>query len=296
MAKETVKETIASPIVGTAEDKDGRSRKSSEPPPSLQALFDHDMGSSRRMINKQHSADHVHVAHPKQHSLDSTHLKSTTPQSPKLHTRRVKSPSTSDKNNRIDLSESGRIPRTPSHPHLNSPLSTTHITKLHTNDPPMVRAHSTQQLQDIHNEDDSNSSHNRFESLQVDSSLKNSKDREIYQSKESLKDSGLLKMQSLTVSHESLVSNESVTVKEMTKESVVERVTSSKVQDVESSSESSQAPSVVSPQKQPIDLKRRNSSLLQYGVLKDSDGAEFSGKKRPRCVLVGCGKGIAFAW
>lgn len=275
-----------------AEDKDPRSRKSSEPPPSLQGLFDHDMGSSRRWMNKQLSADHV--THPKQHSLDNTHLRATTPQSPKLHTRRVKSPSTSDKNNRVELTEgvlSGRIQRTPSHPHLNSPLGTPLVTKSLSNDSPMIRAHSTQQLQDIGNEEySSNSSRNRYDSLQVESGLKNNKGREIYQSKESLKDSSLLKMHPLAVSHESLVSTESVTVKETSKDIVVEHIVPVTVQEVQEESSSDQSPLQTRQQpKQPVDLKRRNSSLFQYGLAarRGSDGTEHSGKKRPRyCTYV----------
>ena len=124
-----------------------RPRKSSEPPPSLQALFDHDMASSRRWMHKQVSADEVHIAHPKQHSFDSSHLRSVTPQSPK-HGRKLKSPSTSDKNSPADLEGSG-MHRAPSHPHLNSATSTPqvfHARYIQPTGQPIVRAHSTQQL------------------------------------------------------------------------------------------------------------------------------------------------------
>ncbi len=276
------KETLPSPVGGALEDKDLRSRKSSEPPPSLQGLFDHDMGSSRRWMSKQLSADQVHVAHPKQHSLDNTHLRAVTPQSPKLHTRRVKSPSTSDKNNRPELADgalSGKIQRTPSHPHLNSPLGTPLVAKSLSSDPPIIRAHSTQQLQDIGNEYDSNLSRNQSDSQQVEAGLKNSKGREIYQSKESLKDSGLLKTHSLAVSHESLVSTESVTVKESSKE-ILENIVSVTVQEVQESESPLQSHQQL---RQPVDLKRRNSSLMHFGVTRrGSDVAEFTGKKRPR--------------
>ena len=288
-AKDPIKDTLPSPITSTPDEKDGRSRKSSEPPPSLQALFDHDMGSSRRWMNKQISADQVHIAHPKQHSLDSTHLRSVTPVSPKLHSRRVKSPS-SDKNSRLDISEGvvlSGIQRAPSHPHLNSPLSTPHVAKQHTVDTPIKRAHSTQQLQDIEKEEDAGSTKNRADSPQVESSLlKSNKDREIFQSKESLREPTLLKTSSLTMSHESLVSNESVTLKEIAKESVIERTGPARSQEVsaESSTENLQAPQQVIS-RQHSELKRRNSTLQQL-LRRESDGAEHSGKKRPRSVLL----------
>ena len=243
------------------------------------------MGSSRRW-NKQVSADHLHIAHPKQHSLDSTHLRSVTPVSPKLHSRRVKSPS-SDKNSRLDISEGvSGIQRAPSHPHLNSPLSTPHIARQHTVDTPIKRAHSTQQLQDIEKEEDAGSTKNRADSPQVESGLlKNNKDREIFQSKESLREPVLLKTSSLTLSRESLVSNESVRLKEIAKESVIERIGPSRSQEVsaESSSENLQAPQQVIS-RQHSEVKRRNSTLQQL-LRKESDGAEHGGKKpRPRSV------------
>ena len=120
-----------------------RSRKASEPPPSLQVLFDRDMGSSRRWMHKQVSVEEVKqqdmAQHPKQHSLDNSQLRSPQTQSPRLH-RRVKSPSTSyyekaDKNVRDKR--------------LNSATSSPQISpKLVLSVPPpgMMRATSTLQL------------------------------------------------------------------------------------------------------------------------------------------------------
>ncbi len=113
---------------GGGGEKDLRARKASEPPPSLQALFSRDnVGSSRRWgggANRQISADEIHM---KQHSFDSSHLQ----QSPKLYARRVKSPSVSDKNSRANETPLGveNIHRTPSHPHLNSAISSPQVSR-----------------------------------------------------------------------------------------------------------------------------------------------------------------------
>ena len=110
-----------------------RSRKSSEPPPSLQALFDHDMASSRRTMMKQISADLP--VHPRQTSLDNSQLKPAPLSSPK-HGRRLKSPSTSK----------STIHQAPSHPHLNSATSSPQVSHLPPIGQPLFRARSTQQL------------------------------------------------------------------------------------------------------------------------------------------------------
>ena len=121
--------TSAVPIIGG--EKEARGQKSSEPPPSLQALFSRDMGSSRRW------ADSLSNVHLKQHSFDSSHLQSIGTQYPKLLSR-VKSPSMLlDKNTRLDTSagmvksegfrRSEGIHRTPSHPHLSSPVTSPQV-------------------------------------------------------------------------------------------------------------------------------------------------------------------------
>ena len=180
-------------------------RKGSEPPPSLQGLFDHGMGSSRRWVHKQFSADELQSNHPKQHSFDSTHLtqlRAVTPQSPK-YMRRIKSPSTSDKAS--SNLESAKIPRTPSHPHLNSATTSPQVSpapnKHMSSSESIVRAHSSQQLKmESDNEEESvilrsgsggrsdlsQCKSDHYEGLMISSGLKLEKDRELSQSKESL--------------------------------------------------------------------------------------------------------------
>lgn len=181
-------------------------RKGSEPPPSLQGLFDHGMGSSRRWVHKQFSADELQSGHPKQHSFDSAHLtqlRAVTPQSPK-YMRRIKSPSTSDRAS--SNLETAKIPRTPSHPHLNSATSTPQVSpapnnKYMSSSESIVRAHSSQQLKmESDNEEESvilrsgsggrsdlsQRKSDHYEGLMISSGLKLEKDRELSQSKESL--------------------------------------------------------------------------------------------------------------
>ena len=178
-------------------------KKGSEPPPSLQGLFDHSMGSSRRWVHKQFSADELQSNHPKQHSFDSTHLRAMTPQSPK-YMRRIKSPSTCDRTS--SNLESTKLPRTPSHPHLNSPTTSPQASpapnKLHmSSSDSIVRAHSSQQLKmESDNEEESvilrsgsggrsdlsQRKSDHYEGLTISSGPKLEKDREMSQSKESL--------------------------------------------------------------------------------------------------------------
>lgn len=209
--KPTTKETSLSMMsvptaASLASEKEARMRKGSEPPPSLQGLFDHSMGSSRRWVHKQFSADELQSNHPKQHSFDSTHLaqlRAMTPQSPKCM-RRIKSPSTSDKTS--SNLESARIPRTPSHPHLNSGTSSPQVSpapnvKHMSSSESIVRAHSSQQLKmESDNEEESvilrsgsggrsdlsQRKSDHYEGLMISSGLKPEKDRELSQSKESL--------------------------------------------------------------------------------------------------------------
>ena len=205
-AKETSLSMMSVPTsITLTDDKDSRMRKGSEPPRSLQALFDHSMGSSRRWIHKQFSADEVRNDHPKQHSFDSSHLRSVTPQSPPKHPRRIKSPSTSDRS--PSNLESSKIPRTPSHPHLNStscsPLASP-AQKTHTISETIVRAHSSQQLLKVESDNEEESvilrsgsgggkadfsqrrSEHYEEGLVISTGLKPEKERELSQSKESL--------------------------------------------------------------------------------------------------------------
>lgn len=153
--------------------KGSEPRKGSEPPPSLQALFSRDMGSSRRWADRQYSTGDLGNVHLKQHSFDSSHLKSISPYPKYLH--RVKSPSVLDKNTtRLDAAAAAaggggggesegakqegkeNLHRTPSHPHLNSPSSSPQVSRSmnlpvvppeSTTQPvTMVRAQSSQQL------------------------------------------------------------------------------------------------------------------------------------------------------
>ena len=171
------KETLSTSAISTSAvvEKDVvKGRKGSEPPPSLQALFTRDMGSSRRWANRPFSTADTDIGniHLKQHSFDSSHLQSLSPQSPKLYMRRVKSPSVSDKNTRggvemtlEGLAEGRRdsegssgggggkdigLHRTPSHPHLNSATSSPQVSRhasAHSTDPTSTASHSTCSLQ-----------------------------------------------------------------------------------------------------------------------------------------------------
>ena len=118
-------------------ETDPRSRKSSEPPLSLQALFDPDISLSRQMT-KQTSAEEV--VHFKQSSYDGSHAR--TPQGSPKHVRRIRSPA-------MPLIGSN-IQRTPSHPHLNSATSSPQVARisLAASLPagPLLRARSTQQI------------------------------------------------------------------------------------------------------------------------------------------------------
>ena len=118
-------------------EADPRSRKSSEPPLSLQALFDPDISLSHQMT-KQTSADEV--VHLKQSSYDGSHTR--TPQGSPKHMRRMRSPA-------MPLIGSN-IQRTPSHPHLNSATSSPQVAHfgLATSLPAgtLLRARSTQQI------------------------------------------------------------------------------------------------------------------------------------------------------
>lgn len=202
-SKETSLSIMSVPAtIALAGEKESRMRKGSEPPPSLSALFDHSMGSSRRWVHKQFSADELQNNHPKQHSFDSTHLRSLTPQSPK-HGRRIKSPSTSDRSS--SQMESSLIPRTPSHPHLASPSASPLVSPAsnkHTLQETIIRAHSSQQLTKLESDNEEESVIMRsgsggksdlpqrrsdiYEGLVISSGLKPENERELSQSKESL--------------------------------------------------------------------------------------------------------------
>ena len=125
---------------------DLRTRKASEPPPSLSALFDHDMASSRRVM-KQKSMNEAHL---KQSSFDSSHLQRIE-SSPK-HVRRIRSPTMSENTSVTSgqLKENfGGMYRAPSHPHLNSTTNSPqllHMSSLPPAGQPLVKAHSIQQL------------------------------------------------------------------------------------------------------------------------------------------------------
>ena len=121
------------------EPVDSRPRKGSEPPPSLLALFERDMGSSRR-TQKQHSSDDGAV-HPKQHSFDCNHLMAPQAHGSPKHRRRVKSPAPSA--SKRDKEKA--MTRTPSHPHLHQTTSTPHFPHI-LSVQPLTKAHSIQQL------------------------------------------------------------------------------------------------------------------------------------------------------
>ena len=121
------------------EPADSRLRKGSEPPPSLLALFERDMGSSRR-TQKQHSSEDGAV-HPKQHSFDCSHLLAPQAHGSPKHRRRVKSPVPSTSKG----DEEKVMTRTPSHPHLHQTTSTPHFSHI-LSVQPLTKAHSIQQL------------------------------------------------------------------------------------------------------------------------------------------------------
>lgn len=112
-----------------------RPRKSSEPPPSLMALFEHDMASSRR-AQKQHSNEERTV-HPKQSSFDGSPLVTSQAKRSPRHSRRMKSPVISEREK--------AIPRAPSHPHLHQTTSTPHFSQALSSQP-LAKACSIQQL------------------------------------------------------------------------------------------------------------------------------------------------------
>lgn len=114
---------------------DSRPRKSSEPPPSLMALFEHDMASSRR-AQKQYSNEE-RTAHPKQSSFDSSPLRIPQAQGSPRRSRRMKSPVVSEREK--------AIPRAPSHPHLHQTTSTPHFPQALSSQP-LAKACSIQQL------------------------------------------------------------------------------------------------------------------------------------------------------
>ena len=133
---------------------DLRTRKASEPPPSLSALFDHDMASSRRVM-KQKSMNEAHL---KQSSFDSSHLQRIE-SSPR---RQIRSPTMSE-NTSVTSSASqlkedfGGMHRAPSHPHLNSTTNSPqllHMSSLPLAGQPLVKAHSIQQLRAESNGED----------------------------------------------------------------------------------------------------------------------------------------------
>jgi hypothetical protein len=115
----------------TSQDSSSRLRKGSEPPPSLLALFD-----GGKKPHKQHSYEEESI-HPKQHSLDNTHLSIAQPHGSPKHRRRMRSPVLSNKE--VEIS------RTPSHPQLHQTTSTPHFPhSLSTQ--PLTKASSIQQL------------------------------------------------------------------------------------------------------------------------------------------------------
>ena len=106
-----------------------RLRKGSEPPPSLMALFE-----GGKKTYKQQSYDEESI-HPKQHSLDNSHLSTSQPHGSPRHRRRMRSPVLSNK----------EMERAPSHPHLHQTTSTPHFPhSLSTQ--PLTKASSIQQL------------------------------------------------------------------------------------------------------------------------------------------------------
>ena len=135
---------------------DLRTRKASEPPPSLSALFDHDMASSRRVMKQKSMND----AHLKQSSFDSSHLQKI--QGSPVHVHQIRSPvmsgNTPAASSASHLKEDfGGMHRAPSHPHLNSTTNSPQL--LHTNmlplaGQPLVKARSIQQLRAESNGED----------------------------------------------------------------------------------------------------------------------------------------------
>ena len=127
---------------------DLRTRKASEPPPSLSALFDHDMASSRRVMKQKSMND----AHLKQSSFDSSRLQRI--QGSPVHVHQIRSPVMSGNipatSSASHLKEDfGGMYRAPSHPHLNSTTNSPqvlHMNMLPLAGQPLVKARSIQQL------------------------------------------------------------------------------------------------------------------------------------------------------
>ena len=107
-----------------------RTRKGSEPPPSLMALFEGNV----KKTHKQQSYEEESV-HAKQHSFDNSNLTTSQSQGSPRHRRRMRSPVLSD----VDTDKT--MCRTPSQPHLIT--STPHLTLIKQ---PLTKAHSIQQL------------------------------------------------------------------------------------------------------------------------------------------------------
>lgn len=135
--KESISGKVKLPKEPSKEPPESHPRKTSEPPPSLMLLFENtnSIASSRRAaMSKQTSADQVTAYHPRQTSLDSSHLQAV--QGSPKHGRKAKSSSKSN------------MKRAPSHPHLNSTTSSPQVTHvgLAPLNQPIHRARSTQQL------------------------------------------------------------------------------------------------------------------------------------------------------
>lgn len=131
------------------ETDDSRARKGSEPPPSLMAPFERDLGSSRRVMKQKSVEEGGATVHPKQRSFDNSHLNAPHLQGSPKHHRRMKSPSTSEKGREKGKS---KIKRAPSHPHLHQTSSNPHPLSAQ----PLTKARSIQQLRmDSSDSDDS---------------------------------------------------------------------------------------------------------------------------------------------
>ena len=116
------------------DQQETRSRKGSEPPPSLVALFERDSGN---MTEKQQINENEEL-HSKQHAFDDSRLSTPPTQGSPRRGRRMKSPVLSDREPEKTMT------RAPSHPHLHQTTSTPHFSQQSSQ--PLTKARSIQQL------------------------------------------------------------------------------------------------------------------------------------------------------
>lgn len=249
-----------------------RPRKGSEPPPSLVALFERDMGSSRR-THKQRSNEEG-AQHPKQHSFDCSHLTTPQAQGSPRHRRRMKSPVPSDR----EKDREKAMTRAPSHPHLHQTTSTPHFPQVLSTQP-LTKARSIQQL-------GMDSPSNLEEGPNQRSYSGDKEDLKLLNTRQKCRQDVVGK----TPSSESLLTNVS-SVASLKEKCEVERTVATEAHTVREDQVTAQRQMSVdsvplrytaSPAKSYSDMWRRNST--QIGVRRDEAGGG-RGNVRPRSMV-----------